>query len=447
MDVIMIVSLWNLTDTSAVLLPRCLSNLERLEKSNPEILQLREFTGSCGKTPVRLVNRGHGAPGSKLASSSGSESLVVGTNPKCEIETLFIQFEFLNEDYVVGGIYRHPNGNTAHFIDDLETAIGKLKDNVTVILAGDINIDIIKFENEKTMAYLTTLLSNRFFPFITLPTRITDFSATCIDHIFVKPGGHVKQNISEIYSGIFYCDISDHLPCFLSLKGKNCSTKYTRPKTRIFGDRNCRKFVNLMESENWDDMFTEDTDWYTKFIQIVRGKFENSFPLVQVSRKRMKDKPWITKGLKNSIQKCHRLYKQTFIYVNIHTKEAYKRYKNLLRKCLRIAENIYYMIIFDDAKQSVYALWKNLGPVINPGKKKRSIGISKLLFQGQFTKDPHEIANNMNKHFCEIGMKLQQTIPQLEERYTNYLPGQIENSFFLAPTNSEEVLKEISNLN
>ena len=111
---------------------------------------------------------------------------------------IFIQFKFLNEDYVVGGIYKHPNGNTAHFIDDLETAIGKLKDNVTVILAGDINIDIIKFDNEQTMAYLTTLLSNRFLLFITLPTRITDLSAACIDHIFVKPGGHVKQNISEI---------------------------------------------------------------------------------------------------------------------------------------------------------------------------------------------------------------------------------------------------------
>ena len=105
------------------------------------------------------------------------------------------------------------------------------------------------------------------------------------------------------------------------------------------------------------------------------------------------------------------------------------------------------MRIFDDAKQSVYALWENLGPVINPGKKKTSIGISQLLFQGQFTKDPYQIANNMNKHFCKIGMKSQQTIPQLEERYTNYLPGQIENSFFLAPTNSEEVLKEISSLN
>ena len=80
-----------------------------------------------------------------------------------------------------------------------------------------------------------------------------------------------------------------------------------------------------MEYENWENMFTDDIYWYTKFIQIVREKFENSFPLVQVSRKRMKDKPRITKGLKISKQKCHRLYKHTFTDVNIHTKEAYKK--------------------------------------------------------------------------------------------------------------------------
>ena len=247
------------------------------------------------------------------------------------------------------------------------------------------------------MVYLTTLLSNRFLPFITLPTRITDFSATCVDHIFVKPGGHVKQNVSEIYSGIFYCDISDHLPCFLSLKGKNGSTKYTRPKTRIFGDRNCIKFVNLMESENWMISSPKIQIGILNLSKLWGRNLKFPFHLFKFPASE-----W--KGLKISIQKCHRLYKQTFTDLNIHTKEAYKKYINILRKCLRIAENNYYMRIFDDAKQSAYALWKNLGPVINPGKKKRSIGISKLLFQGQFTKDPHEIANNMNKHFCEFGM-------------------------------------------
>ena len=39
----------------------------------------------------------------------------------------FYSFEFLNDDYVLGGIYRHPNGNAAHFIDDLEMTIQSCK--------------------------------------------------------------------------------------------------------------------------------------------------------------------------------------------------------------------------------------------------------------------------------------------------------------------------------
>ena len=61
--------------------------------------------------------------------------------------------------------------------------------------------------------------------------------------------------------------------------------------------------------------------------------------------------------------------------------------------------------------QSAYFLWKNLGPVINPEKKKMCIGINKLSFHGQFINDPHEIDDYMNKHFCEISNKLQQAIP------------------------------------
>ena len=54
----MIVSLWNLTGTSAALLPRCLSNFRAIEKVQSRISRLRDFTRSCGKTSHRLVNRG-----------------------------------------------------------------------------------------------------------------------------------------------------------------------------------------------------------------------------------------------------------------------------------------------------------------------------------------------------------------------------------------------------
>ena len=69
---------------------------------------------------------------------------------------------------------------------DLKTILGKLGDKIAVIVVGDINIDLIKFENEDSLMYSTTMMSYRYLPYMTLPTRLTDFSATCIDHIFVK---------------------------------------------------------------------------------------------------------------------------------------------------------------------------------------------------------------------------------------------------------------------
>ena len=60
LDVILILSLWNLTGISAAVLPRCLSNFRAIGKVLPRISRLREFTRSCGKTSVCLVNKGHG---------------------------------------------------------------------------------------------------------------------------------------------------------------------------------------------------------------------------------------------------------------------------------------------------------------------------------------------------------------------------------------------------
>ena len=47
-------------------------------------------------------------------------------------------------------------------------------EEIKVILAADININIIKYDNAETLQYLTTLLSNGFLPYITLPTRIAN---------------------------------------------------------------------------------------------------------------------------------------------------------------------------------------------------------------------------------------------------------------------------------
>ena len=42
---------------------------------------------------------------------------------KCEVENLFVEFMFNGVMYIVGGIYRHPNGNVSHFVAALECVL------------------------------------------------------------------------------------------------------------------------------------------------------------------------------------------------------------------------------------------------------------------------------------------------------------------------------------
>ena len=74
-------------------------------------------------------------------------------------------------------------------------------------------------------------------------------------------------------------------------------------------ENNTCKFKELMQNVSWDAIYADDSDWYENFINLVYTEFQQSFPLVRLSRKWAKDKPWITKGIKISIKVKHRLYK------------------------------------------------------------------------------------------------------------------------------------------
>ena len=50
-------SLWNLTDTSAALLPTSLSNFRAIRKFNQPISRIRDFTRSYDKTSYRILKR------------------------------------------------------------------------------------------------------------------------------------------------------------------------------------------------------------------------------------------------------------------------------------------------------------------------------------------------------------------------------------------------------
>jgi len=84
-------------------------------------------------------------------------------------------------------------------------------------IVGDVNIDYLKIEMHKDiLKYLECLLLYNCLPIPLLPTRITQHSATAIDHIYYYEWKRKNKEL-QIMSGNIYSDLSDHLPNFVLL--------------------------------------------------------------------------------------------------------------------------------------------------------------------------------------------------------------------------------------
>ena len=137
-------------------------------------------------------------------------------------------------------------------------------------------------------------------------------------------------------------------------------------KTRIL-------FQKLLGDVNWDIELEHKNvnEAMMTFNQKLTVAYNKSFPFKRLSRKRAKDKPWITTGLKESIKQKHLLYQKFTFDSSEENKVAYKIFKNKLRTVIRKAEAEYYKNVFNSKGQSMKEMWKELGNLLNTKKKNK----------------------------------------------------------------------------
>ena len=125
--------------------------------------------------------------------------------------------------YIVGIIYRHPTTTDVDiFIEELSTCLTKFStNNSTFYILGDLNINSSSINRTPSAKrFLNMLLSCGAFPLITKPTRITDNSATIIDHIITNDYEHC------IIPGIMKTiEIRDHYPILCQIDAIRSSRK------------------------------------------------------------------------------------------------------------------------------------------------------------------------------------------------------------------------------
>ena len=115
-----------------------------------------------------------------------------------------------------------------------------------------------------------------------MPTRITERSATLIDHIYYYEGNNSKRNLT-VKSGNFINDLTDHLPNY-TIVIKTRPDYKDRPLTRVFSKANKEKFANDLASTDWSMAFDQqDANCACKaFSAIVTKLFVSNFPLVKI---------------------------------------------------------------------------------------------------------------------------------------------------------------------
>ena len=99
------------------------------------------------------------------------------------------------------------------FLGQHNKSLEKLKNNHTVYLIGNFNINLASTDDTNSLsnsatAYIDMLRSNGYFPIISLPTHVNDHSACIIDHIVSN------DHLLSVSPGIIKCNLTDHYPIF-----------------------------------------------------------------------------------------------------------------------------------------------------------------------------------------------------------------------------------------
>lgn len=162
-------------------------------------------------------------PNCNNSYSSGGVVVYIKKDYECEVvkislisaDILKISCQICREKFTILCVYRlHENNlNKNVFIEQLNTLLKDVK-TAHLLVVGDINIDILK-SNTDSDNYLVLMSSFGLEPLIMEPTRITDKSQTCIDHIFVRMNSHFVYKLS---GEVLDFKITDHCMTNLNIE-------------------------------------------------------------------------------------------------------------------------------------------------------------------------------------------------------------------------------------
>lgn len=340
----------------------------------------------------------------------------------------------LAPDICIIAIYRSPAfKNITTFLNSLNNILMKYSNNKTVILTGDLNINITGENLEKDANdYLNMTAYHGLLPAHTIPTRLQ----SCLDHVLLKTK-------DQAYTYVAQTTLTDHYTVLFLLKLKSNISHTTHSNYQII-DYN--GFVESFKNIDLRPIFaTNDVNFATDFlVSSVKIAIETNTKTFTTSKRKRIIKPWITPGLLRCIRNRDNLHKKAKKHPDNETiSTTYKRYRNYCNNLLKKLKNMHEKNELIKAKQNSKQLWTSINNISN---RKPAKTIAKELITDKT--DPKNAVNKVNEFFVNIGKKLSQNIRSKVNVpiSTNSSTTNNYNSLVLLPTDENEVKRLIMSL-
>ena len=231
------------------------------------------------------------------------------TSPDFEFQFMKVKGGGLIKPITIGNIYRPPRDlldNYTTFISELTPILCDFeKQNTEVLISGDFNIDLLKVNKRQIYnEFLDCLMTNSFFPKITLPTGLSSTSATLIDNFFCK----LTHSTLQCTSGILMKKLSDHQRYFICLDTINHHNP--TPRTIIIKSQPDPSYVinDSVQSDVYGKLnespFADPNSNYDILeSEIVNSINKHTFrESVKFNKYKHSKSKWITKGIIKSIK-------------------------------------------------------------------------------------------------------------------------------------------------
>ena len=362
-------------------------------------------------------------------------------------ECLFIELNYNNKKYIIGGIYRVPNTDVNTFYETINEIIEPHR-SYEIILLGDYNICLLQNACHK-LKLQNTMQSNSLFPTILAPTRVATVlrqdgqyvtTKTLIDNIYMN-----TQNACQ--SGTLDTSISDHYPIFTMLAQYQppISNEIKTIKYRLINDSTLRKFKFALDnSQELKDIFNINSGQiaFSNFLTLFNKLYNHYFldKLQKITRRGI-HKPWITLTLIKRMEIRDNLGK--LAKKHIIDEKIFKDFRNQLTSEIRKVKADYFGTKFSETQGDMKETWRTINNVIKPtGNPNNEIKLS----NNNIIVSNDEVPNAFIEYFTGIAEKLTSQLPTSLNTVSHYLKDRINNTFFMNPIIDKEVSNAISNL-